>query len=153
MTSFSYTFHACSHVSNESIWRFRWPLIMYATSLETGLGSGTLDAEGTLRVANKSAKSTYSPLAADCAVFSVIFGAKLPAVGGVACLVSGAVVCKVDCACVSLEDWLALTSFFNVSCCSWMFSIWDERLRMAANSTDVEGSSELSSCSVSSTAS
>ena len=81
---------------------------MYATSLETRLGSGTLDAERTPRQANKSAKSTYSPLAADCAVFSVIFGAKLPAVGGVACLVSGAVVCKVDSACVSLEYWFCV---------------------------------------------
>ena len=70
MTSFSYTFHACSHVSKESIWRFRWPLITYVTSLETGstrgLVSGTLVVEGTLRD-NKSAKSTYSPLATACA--------------------------------------------------------------------------------------
>ena len=97
MTRFSYTFHACSHVSKESIWRFRWPLITYVTSLETGstrgLVSGTLVVEGTLRVDNKSAKSRYSPLAAACAVFSVMFGAQLPAEGGMAGLVSGAVVC------------------------------------------------------------
>ena len=157
MTSFLYTFHACSHVSKESIWRFRWPLITYVTLLETGstrgLVSGTLVVKGTLRVDNKSAKSTYSPLAAACAVFSVMFEAQLPAEGGVAGLVSGAVVCdEVSARCASFEDWSALTCFFNASCWSCMFSIWDDRLRMAANSTDVGGSSEvLSSCSVSST--
>ncbi len=50
---------------------------------------------------------------AACAVFSIMFGAKLPAEGGVAGLVSGTVVCEQVSACASIEDWLAFTCFFQ----------------------------------------
>ena len=119
MISFSYTFHACSHVSKESIWRFRWPLITYVTSFKPGsslgLAIGTFVAEGTLRVDNKSEKSMYSPLAAACVVFSVMLGIELPAASGLA---NGVCCAVVSARSASVPDLLLPTCFCKASCWS-----------------------------------